>query len=133
MSRNPLDFFFFFGSTKSGLPDLSKIWTFCEKITSVGNFHKEKNIFFLEWPGTDSVQKNIWDFLKNGQVQVGLYNMTLQIVYKVDMFSTDVAWGNFSPKKIICLEWSETDSVNKKIFWTCIRHNPVTSHYKEAL
>jgi hypothetical protein len=29
--------------------------------------------------------------MKNCQVEVLLYNMTLQMVYKVDMFSTNVA------------------------------------------
>jgi hypothetical protein len=35
--------------------------------------------------------------MKNCQVKVLLFNMTLQIVYKVDMFSTNVALVHESP------------------------------------
>jgi hypothetical protein len=53
---------------------------------------RKKKSSFLKWPGTDSVQKKLLlDFLKNCQVQVHGSNVTLQVVYKVEMFSTEVA------------------------------------------
>jgi hypothetical protein len=44
----------------------------------------------MAWNGF-CAKKNISDFFKNCQVQVLGSNVTLQIVYKVEMFSTEVA------------------------------------------